>query len=174
MLKLNIGSGPYKPLEGFTNVDLLDGAYIDIVAPSHKLPIDNNSVDEILCEHMIEHLTYYQFNRTLAEWQRVLKVGGLLTIECPDLLGICKQFVESNEYGRYTTYKGGWPLIAQIAGHQRGRSDEEILSQVHKSGYTMEHLKIVLEGAGFGMFKELVPTKVMPFNPAIRLASYKI
>src|SRR5262245_45777249 len=132
MLKLNVGSGPYSAPEGFKNVDLLPGAHIDVVAPSHKLPFKDNEVDEILCEHMIEHLTYYQFNRTLAEWFRVLKPKGIVTIECPDLLGVCKQFVEANEYGRYTTYNGGWPLVNQLYGHQRGRSEEEILSQVHK------------------------------------------
>ena len=41
-IRLNVGSGPYKNLPGFINVDLLPGAYIDIVAPAHKLPYEDN------------------------------------------------------------------------------------------------------------------------------------
>ena len=173
-LKLNIGCGPHR-IEGYTGVDLLPGPAVDIVAPAEKLPFEDNSVDEILAEHLIEHLTFFGFNKTMAEWYRVLKPGGLLTIECPDLLGLCKQFVEANEYGRYSTYKGYWPIIAHFYGHQRGRNEAEEMSQVHKSGYTLEHLMDVLVGLGYDPESsyEEKPQKATPHSPVLRLCIRK-
>jgi predicted SAM-dependent methyltransferase len=130
-------------------------------------------VDEILCEHIIEHLTFEQFNRAIVEWHRVLKVGGCLIIECPDLLGLCKQFVKANEFGRFQSYRGFWSLQSHFYGHQRGSSDEEKLAQVHKSGYTMEHLKTVLDGVGFGEFDELTPLHGVPHTAVLRLKALK-
>lgn len=148
LIKLNVGSGPFKK-EGFTNVDLLPGPNIDIVASADRLPFEDNSIGEILAEHLIEHLTNFQFNRTMAEWYRVLEPKGRLTIECPDLLGLCKQFVEANEYRRYQTSGDYWPIINQIYGHQLGSTEEIQLSQVHKNGFTEDRLKYILEGVGY-------------------------
>lgn len=171
-LKLNVGSGPYK-MEGYTNVDLLPGPFVDVVSPADQLPFKDGEVDEILAEHLIEHLTYFQFNKTMAEWFRVLKPGGTLTIECPDLLGLCKQFVEANEYDRYTTYKGYWPIIAHIYGHQRGKSEAEEMSQVHKSGYTRDHLLSILYGLGYSTCHDETPKKATPHSPVLRIKAIK-
>lgn len=174
MIKLNIGCGPHR-IEGYTGVDLLPGPAVDVVAPADKLPFKDEEVDEILAEHLIEHLTFYQFNRTMAEWYRVLKSGGLLTIECPDLLGLCKQFIEANEYGRYQTYKGQWPIIAHLFGHQRGKSEAEEMSQVHKNGFTEEHLAEILGGLGYDLetAMSLKPEKATPHSPVLRISIRK-
>jgi predicted SAM-dependent methyltransferase len=172
LLKLNIGSGPFK-MEGYTNVDLLPGPNVDVVASADKLPFKDGEVDEILAEHLIEHLTFFQFNKAMAEWHRVLRPGGTLVIECPDLLGLCQQFVEANEYGRYNTFKGYWPIIAHFYGHQRGKNEAEEMSQVHKSGYTSEHLIEVLEGIGYEEFERETPKKATPHSPVLRLRATK-
>lgn len=170
--RVHLGCGPHH-VEGWVNVDLIPGPAVDVVAPCDVLPWGSNTVDEILAEHLIEHLTFYQFNRALAEWHRVLVPGGTLTVECPDLLGLCKQFVEANEYGRYDTYRGQWPIIAHLYGHQRGRSPEEELSQVHKSGYTKEHLERVLYGVGFTNICEEKPLRAVPGTAALRITAVK-
>jgi len=170
-LKLNIGCGPH-PLPGYQNIDLYHSA-ADVKAPADKLPYKDNSVIEILAEHLIEHLTFYEFNKAMAEWHRVLKSGGVLTLECPDLLGLCKQFVNGNEYQRYTTHNGQWPLIAHFYGHQRGGNAGEILGQVHKSGYTEEHLRFVLEGLGYTDIQFVPPHKATPGSPVLRVTCKK-
>ncbi len=172
-LRLNIGCGPHR-IDGYTGVDLLPGPAVDIVAPCDQLPYKDGEVTEILAEHLIEHLTYFQFNKAMAEWYRVLKPGGFLIIECPDLLGLCKQFVDSNEYGRYTTYKGYWPIIAHIYGHQRGKNEAEEMSQVHKSGYTREHLQNILFGLGYDIVAvPELPQKATPHSPVLRIKAIK-
>lgn len=160
-------------MEGWVNCDLIATPAVDVVCPADNLPFADDEADEILSEHMIEHLTYYQFNRTMAEWYRVLKPGGVLTIECPDLLAVCKLFVESTEYGRYQSSLGYWPVICQIYGHQRGRSEEEEMSQVHKSGYTPARLREILTGIGYGDFEDLPALRNAPGAPAMRLRGIK-
>lgn len=172
-MRLNLGCGPNR-IDGYVGCDLIDGPAVDVVCSVDSLPFDDNTAEEILCEHVIEHLTFEQFNRAIIEWHRVLKVGGVLIIECPDLLGLCKQFVESNEFGRYQSYKGYWPIIAHFYGHQRGSNDDEKFAQIHKTGYTLEHLVAVLDGTGFGKFEEYEPEHGVPHTCVIRLKSTKL
>lgn len=171
-MKLNLGCGPNK-LDGYVGCDIIDHPGVDYVCSVDSLPFDDELVDEVLCEHIIEHLTFEQANRALVEWFRVLKVGGDLVIECPDLLGICKQFVESNEFGRYTSHNGRWPLICHLYGHQRGNSEDEKFSQIHKSGYTFEHLQYVLTGIGFEDFRAEEPVHGGDYTPVMRIRAKK-
>jgi len=172
-VKLNLGSNN-KHLEGFINVDLLPGPGVDIVCPAQDLStIGDCSVDEILAEHLFEHFTFYQANRALSEWFRVLKDGGSLIIEVPDLLGLCKAFVEANSYQRFQSNKGHWGIIHHIYGNQRGRTEEECLSQTHKSGYTEERLIEMLNGVGFTSIIKLEPVKDTPGSSVIRIKAVK-
>ena len=70
-MKINIGCGG-RPLENYINVDMdslkkLQKRYPTASFPKNiqiydwdifKLPVDNESVAEILCEGMIEHLSF--------------------------------------------------------------------------------------------------------------------
>lgn len=172
MKKLNIGSGS-KRIDGYLGVDIVPFPNVDIVSSAWALPCEDSSIDEILSEHMIEHLTFEEFNKSIVEWYRVLKENGCLIIECPDLLGICREFISSNDFNRYVSFKGYWPLIAHFYGHQRGNSPEEKFGQIHKSGYTQEHLEFHLKGVGFTSFTNEPPKKCNPHSPTIRIKAMK-
>ena len=95
MIKLNLGGneklegGSGSPeLTGFINVDARCMNNIDVVADIRKLPFQNKSVDEIRASHVIEHISVNDIPGTLAEWNRVLKIGGILRVYCPDALKI--------------------------------------------------------------------------------------
>ena len=86
MLKLNLGSHN-KRIEGFTNVDVLDLPNVDI---RHDLtefpyPFEDNSVDEILMEEFLEHIPFRYSVGVLKECHRILKEGGKLSIQVPDI-----------------------------------------------------------------------------------------
>ncbi len=172
-MKLNIGCRSSR-ISNFLNCDMVDGPCVDYVCYADVLPFEDDSVDEILSEHMIEHLTFEEFNRAIVEWHRVLKKKGVLTIECPDLYGVCKEFVELNNHAQYLSFKGYWPLIAHLYGHQRGANKEEKLSQVHKSGYTREYLIYVLHGVGFWETRDEAPKRCNPNSPTLRLKTTKV
>jgi predicted SAM-dependent methyltransferase len=86
MLKLNIGAGP-NPIEGWYNVDLhaqvVGVGYLDATRP---FPYPDETFDRIFTEHMIEHITYEDGRRMLAECYRVMKPGGRLRVSTPDLM----------------------------------------------------------------------------------------
>lgn len=44
----------------------------------------DESVDTIASSHLLEDFSYKRLIRILAEWRRVLKVGGVLITNCPD------------------------------------------------------------------------------------------
>ena len=163
-----------KPGPDWKNVDIVSGPNVDIVSSAHELSnIEDNSVDEILAEHLLEHLTFYQANRALAEWYRVLRQGAKLTVEVPDLEGLCYAFVSATEYQRFQSNRGSWSLAQHLYGHQIGFSDEEQLSQVHKSGYTFERLEEMLIGNGFRGVSGDVPVKNTPGAYPIRVFCFK-
>jgi SAM-dependent methyltransferase len=83
-LKLDLGCGPNKK-EGFTGVDSrqFDGK-VDIVADLTKpWPWGPNSVVEVHCSHMVEHLEAMERVHFVNELYRVLIPGGKAMIITP-------------------------------------------------------------------------------------------
>jgi ubiquinone/menaquinone biosynthesis C-methylase UbiE len=86
MTKLNLGSHN-KKIDGFLNVDALSLENVDIVhnLTEYPYPFDSNSVDEILLVEVLEHISFRETHNVLKEIYRILKVGGNLTIQVPDI-----------------------------------------------------------------------------------------
>lgn len=172
-MKLHLGCNTNRK-EGWLNLDIMPGPGVDIVSSAHELPsIEDGVVDEILAEHLFEHFSFYEAQRALAEWYRVLRPGGILVIECPDLVALCRAFVEANEYERFQSNKGHWALIHHIYGNQRGRTQEEQLSQTHKSGYSPLRLEEMLIGVGFSEIYDEIPVKETPGSYVMRYKAIK-
>jgi SAM-dependent methyltransferase len=88
-MKLNIGCGlkiraPYK--SGWVNVDLHTG---DVMASACALPFRNGTFARIDAVHVLEHISRPLHDQFYQEMYRVLKPGGVLMLEVPDLHYIC-------------------------------------------------------------------------------------
>jgi predicted SAM-dependent methyltransferase len=82
-LKLNLGSGQ-EPLDGFVNIDFV-GAPVDLAWHlGDGVPFADGTVDAVLSEHVLEHLTLPQAQGVLHEAFRVLRPGGALRVSVPD------------------------------------------------------------------------------------------
>lgn len=84
-MKLNLGCGA-DVREGWTNVDWIfpKGQPGDVVhwnLDDTPLPFPSDSVDEIYCSHILEHL--WEWENLVLDCHRMLKPGGLLTIRVP-------------------------------------------------------------------------------------------
>jgi predicted SAM-dependent methyltransferase len=88
--KLHIGCGDHL-IEGWLNCDLLDAWQIMRGVPIYPLdatkpfPFANDTFDTVFSEHMIEHVSYDEGSRMLAECHRVLKPGHFIRVTTPDL-----------------------------------------------------------------------------------------
>ena len=85
-MKLNLGSGS-KIIDGYTNVDKFDYYKPDIV---HDLevtpyPFEDNSIDEILLSHVLEHIGQDPnvFNNIIKEFYRICKNQSVIDIRVP-------------------------------------------------------------------------------------------
>ncbi len=96
-LRLNLGCGD-KILPDYVNVDIVAsrrGMRPDVLCDLHKLtPFSDNSVDEILSVHVVEHFWRWEVRDILREWVRILKPGGRMILECPNLESACRTFLE--------------------------------------------------------------------------------
>jgi predicted SAM-dependent methyltransferase len=94
-MRLNLGCGKrYK--EGFINIDAFDATVADTLMSAEDLAFPSNSVDAIEACQLIEHLGYHHTVSALAEWFRVLKPGGTLLIETPDLEASMQQYLHGD------------------------------------------------------------------------------
>ena len=80
-MKLNLGSGDLK-YKGFLNVDISPEYKPDILCDlSKKMPISDDSVEEIIANHIIEHLS--DTIKIMNEIWRVCKHDAIVRITVP-------------------------------------------------------------------------------------------
>ena len=169
MSRLHLGCGIVK-LSGYINIDADPNVNPDMVLDlTTPLPYLDNSIDEIITYHFIEHLRRGQAENLIKECYRILKKGGFLTIECPDILEICRAFVKGDESQRYLSYRGGPALITHIYGLQSNQWE------YHKTGFDKAHLTNLLKNIGFSNIIEEEANKVIKdyLMPALRLKAIK-
>ena len=95
---VNIGSGTNRIHPEIINIDILPFKNVDIVADIVELPLANESVDGIICDTVLEHIT----NPDLAmrELSRILKPGGALITIVPFLY---PYHSSPNDFHRWTS-----------------------------------------------------------------------
>lgn len=89
-----VGSVLARKLQGFNfphNVE-----YGDII---RGLPIEPNSCDNLYCSHVLEHLSYEDFNTALNHAHNYLKDGGTFRIVMPDLNKLISSYIDNFDSG---------------------------------------------------------------------------
>jgi hypothetical protein len=92
--KLNLGGGN-RNLEGFVNIDFVSHQQVEkeIIADIRNLDfVPSESILHIHSNHVIEHLSEEDLPHHLADCYRMLMAEGLLTIRCPNALGVSYGF----------------------------------------------------------------------------------
>ncbi|UHQ21892.1 methyltransferase domain-containing protein [Lysobacter sp. 5GHs7-4] len=140
-MRLNLGAG-HKKIQGWTSVDLTGEP--DVRADVLHLPFPDNYADAVMAIHLLEHLFRWDAPAALREWRRVLKPGGLLILELPDLIKSCQNVIA--EAGQRM---GVWGLYGD-PGYR-----EPLM--VHRWGWTAEELAGELRAAGFVKVKRREP-----------------
>jgi predicted SAM-dependent methyltransferase len=113
------------------------------------LPFADQSAEEVVLSHVLEHFGYGDALILTTEMARVLTLGGKAVIEVPDIEWCLRKFLESPEPPAYTNpsydynTEHRWGLYAQsIWGDQHNDG------LFHKWGYTEARLSGLLKHAG--------------------------
>jgi SAM-dependent methyltransferase len=153
-LKLNLGCGD-KLLPGYTNVDVAAsraaknsvsnaGKKPDVLCDLHSLtPFADGIAEEILSVHVIEHFWRWEVVDVLREWVRVLKPGGRMVIECPNLQSACETFLADPDRHAGPGSEGQRSMWV-FYGDPYWRDP----LMVHRWGYTPKSLAAVMNEAG--------------------------
>jgi ubiquinone/menaquinone biosynthesis C-methylase UbiE len=130
MLKLNLGSDMVRH-EGYLSVDISAKCQPDILADVTSLPFEDNTVDEIYASHIIEHVSFDW--DVIAEWKRVLVVGGLLSVMAPDFLKLYNLYRTGfidERYFQATIFGAQLLGFREEFAHQQVFSDVMLLERV--------------------------------------------
>ncbi|GAI82017.1 unnamed protein product [marine sediment metagenome] len=139
MRRLNMGCQlDKKPQdEGWVNIDCRPECEPDLVHDLvYPLPYEDNSVDEILAKDILEHLSWRKVPDVLKDWLRVLKPGGEIYIQTPDLAMIAHYIL----IGKLWTWK---QISYWIYGEQNVKENG------HMSGFTTPTLARLITEVGF-------------------------
>jgi predicted SAM-dependent methyltransferase len=158
-VKINVGCGGRR-YDGYIGVDAVERPGADVVADAGDLPFDDNSADEVMAIHVAEHLVPWDLPPTLKEWLRVLKPGGTLVMELPDLLKCCRNILDGvMRGGKHPDQLGMWGLF--------GDARDKDVWMLHRYSYTFKTLAPIVEEAGFIKVKEF-QTKFHPAGRDVR------
>ena len=123
-MKLDLGAGINKK-EGFIGVDSRGFPGVDVVADLTKpWPWADETVDEVHCSHMIEHLTAEQRIFFVNELYRVMKKGAKATIVTP-------HWSSTRAYGDLTHQ---WPPVCEMWYYYLNK-DWRAVNAPHNDGY---------------------------------------
>lgn len=82
---IHLGCGDIASPE-FINVDARPGRRVHYVCDVTNLSIfDDSYADLVYACHVLEHICHNALRKTLWEWRRILKPGGILRLSVPDL-----------------------------------------------------------------------------------------
>ena len=151
-MRLNIGCG-HRVKDGYFNIDAVhspkaprapellyhfqfdaDGRLLEPV------PLDDGVADEIQAIHVFEHFYRWTCKAAVAEFHRLLKPGGLLILELPDLIKCCKNVIEGRQ-GKDPDQLGRWGLYGDprdgdpFMVHPWGWGPDELMAFLGANGF---------------------------------------
>jgi predicted SAM-dependent methyltransferase len=142
----NFGCGQV-PLKGFINVDFYSffgNSNLDYQTDfRHPLNVAEEVADGIFTEHMVEHLSYEEAQLFFSECHRILKVGGVLRVVCPDVSKFIAAYCDPNTHASFLRSEA--PLVT---------TPMEALSDItqnwkHRSAWDFETMAHYLKKSGF-------------------------
>jgi SAM-dependent methyltransferase len=157
---IHVGAGGHTVPEEFwprdewreISVDLDPTTGPDIVADICEIPLDDETGDAMFCSHVLEHVAEIDLTRVLSEFHRLLKPGGQLVIQVPDIQEAAQWIADGR--GHEAMYH-----FADGVGQRAARPLDLIYGSAldlgvrplmgHRTGFTSTSLSWWLAQAGF-------------------------
>lgn len=155
IVRLNVCAGR-QCLPDYVNVDVVVSTHKrakgppDVFADMRSIPLPDGIADEVMCIHGIEHVVVWEADKALLEWRRLLKPGGRVVIECPDLIKCCQNVLSGMTVpGKHPDQFGLWGLFGDDT------TKDEFMT--HRYAYSPKTLRAKLQACGFDDVREEVP-----------------
>lgn len=144
-IKLELGSGAKKGLNGWTTVDM-NGADISWDL-SKGFPLPNDCVTKIYSSHLLEHFPYQQLIPFLKECVRVLKSNGEFSVCVPDARLVIDCYIA----GKLISEKNTWwqPGMVDTGSKIDQLNYLAYMGDQHKYMFDKENLLNTLLVSGF-------------------------
>jgi predicted SAM-dependent methyltransferase len=160
-MKLDLGTkSQFRLQPGFTTVDVWDS---DIVHDLRKFPwpFKDNSAEEIIASHIIEHLPLKEGWLFLKECYRILQPGGSIYIAVPDLEWFIEKKMKGQDPTLFDSYLTDFhfDLNTCISGQVLGTTNHE----GHLCMYFFETLAYMMEKTGFTCITRIPLDDPMPY-----------
>lgn len=134
-MRINVGSGKdYR--EGYINIEPNEMFPADMRMSIQEAEFEEGSVEEIVAQDVIDHLTYVECKMQVAKFYKWLKKNGVLNIHLPNFENISKWAAQGNHEAMTWIYG---------TDGKRAFYDTNFI----KWAYTPKSLKATLEEAGF-------------------------
>jgi predicted SAM-dependent methyltransferase len=102
----------------------------------NPLPLAEGCADELHSYHFLEHVAGYEAPALVREFHRLLKSGGRLVLELPNLEAACRNLLAGMD-----DQMSMWPIY--------GDWNHRDPYMLHKHGYTPKTIKALLVECGF-------------------------
>lgn len=148
LTKINIGCGQNICLT-YVNVDIREDSYADVICDIRDLPFCDERFDHLLSTDVLEHVSHREIHSTFKEWLRVLKVGGTIKLQVPNIL-VAFDSIKKKDYGTALHILYGAQDYKENC-HYMGFTPEYLMDflRMHKVQVTKKQvsgLHIVIEG----------------------------
>lgn len=162
--KINIGCG-FDVKNDFLNVDLHEMHGPDLVADCTDLSMLPSSYYEyILANDVLEHIPRLKTRSTLREWNRLLKIDGILELQVPNVIGLLGLLKSPENQNMAQQEK----LLQCLYGTQAYNGD------FHFIGFTEITLSGVLSETGFSLRESRVRDEWLFQVKAVKVEDSKI
>ena len=141
----DIGCGRDTPYFGknvqITRIDGDPEVKPDIQCDIRSIPLEKEKFDVVHARHVLEHFYPEDVPGLIAEWCRILKIGGELIINVPDLAHAAREIVKADTNPYYDATYGYWQMY--------GAKDKFRPEEMHKGGFTKNGLMRMAAGLGY-------------------------
>lgn len=117
--------------------DLLHALQFDGERIVNPIPLDDGCAEEVHSYHFIEHVYAWEAPAVIAEWRRLLKPGGLLVLELPNI-----EHAARNLLNGLSDQMNMWPFYGDPSHrdpymcHRWGYTPRTIMGLLSRGGFT--------------------------------------
>lgn len=106
--RLEIGPGVHI-IDGYERLNIIQDGYSEFVGDAISMKLfRDDEYSEIYASHVLEHIPWFEADKALKNWFRILKPKGYLDVWVPDAYKIAKAYVLSIDVGCKDFLLDGW------------------------------------------------------------------